>query len=147
MRFSTLLCFFGCTAVLAGCVASSPTSSPSPPSPAPATSMSAGLFYAEFPVATQSKYLTGAEASAAVAESLCIRLDMRSFDAPVGTTVYEDLQYGAEGVDAIVANDGGNAYRIDDFEWRNLLYANATQLRIDFHTYLCDFTKLAITLD
>jgi len=139
MRFSTLLCVFGYTAVLTGCVASSPTSSPSSPSPSPATSMSAGLFYAEFPVATQSRYLTGAEASAAVADGLCIGLDIRSFDAPVGTTVYEDLRYGAEGVDAIVANDGGNAYRINGFEWRHIAYG--TQLHINFHTFLCDFTE------
>ena len=137
MRFSTLLCFVGYTAVLSGCVASSPSSSS--PTPTPYTSMTPGLFYAEFPAATQSRYLTGAEVSAAVAGGLCTRLNIRSFDAPVGTSVDEDLQYGADGVDAIVANDGGNAYRINDFEWRHIPFG--TQLHINFHTFLCDFTE------
>ena len=46
-----------------------------------------------------------------------------------------DLKNGAEGVDAIVENDGGNAYRISDYGW---IQANTgTQLVIDFDTLLC----------
>ncbi len=113
-------------------------SSPSSPS-SPTMSMSAAQFYTEFPAATQSHYLTGADADAAIIDGFCVRLDLRSYAAPMGGTVDEDLQNGAEGVDAIVANDGGNAYRISSFEWRPRL--DGTQLQIDFQTLLCKFMQ------
>jgi len=63
-------------------------------------------------------------------------LDSHRYDAPIGVTVNEDLRYGASGVDAIVSNDGGNAYRISNFDWI-YLPTGATQLQIDFDTLLC----------
>ena len=115
---------------------------PTQPSPSsPTMSMSAGQFYAEFPAATQSHYLTGADADAASIGGVCIRLDGRTYAAPMGATVDEDLRNGAEGVDAIVANDGGNAYRISSYEWRPDIWSDGTQLHIYFYTLLCDFTQ------
>ena len=133
MKIPLLVCFSGCIGCLTGCVTSSPDMSP------PAMSMSAGQFYARFPVATQSYYLTGVDADTAVMNGDCVRLNWRSYDAPVGASVEEDLRNGAEGVDAIVANDGGNAYRISDFDWRPVRYG--TQLNIVFYTFLCNFAQ------
>ena len=102
-------------------------------------SMPADEFYARLPKMTKSLYLTGTEARVATIEGTCITLSQRNYAAPIGMTVGEDLRNGAEGVDAIVGNDGGNAYRVSHFEWANLGYA--TQLQIEFDTLLCKGPK------
>lgn len=68
-----------------------------------------------------------------------IVLARRSFRSPepIGLTVHDDLRNGAEGVDAIVANDGGNAYRIANYAWLPA-GGGATQLVLEFHTLLCE---------
>ena len=54
-------------------------------------------------------------------------------------TVNQDVASAAEGVDGIVANDGGNAYKISDFSWLEIGDGNgSTQLRIGFDTYQCE---------
>ena len=136
MRISHLICSFGYIGILAGCVTPEPSSPPAQPQ---AMFMLPGQFYSEFPAETQSQYLTGVATDAAIENGVCVRLDLRDYDAPMGASLYEDLLFGAEGVDAIVANDGGNAYRITDFEWRPRQYG--TQLHIVFSTLLCDFTQ------
>ncbi len=105
-----------------------------------AMSMPAEQFYAEFPAATQSRYLTGADATFAILEGACIELDEHRYLVPVGYTVGEELRNGAEGVDVIIANDGGNAYKISNYAWVHLA-SGATQLQIDFHTLHCNFTQ------
>ena len=104
-----------------------------------ATAMSAQQFYTEFPKATDTKYVTGAEAIAAVKDGRCREIADHVYSAPIGLTVYGDVNAGAEGVDSMVANDGGNAYRITDFSWLPVADGSgATQLRIEFLTLSCD---------
>ena len=104
--------------------------------PACVMSMPADQFYSKFPKATDTDYLTGTEVVESVLAGSCIILDSHTYDAPIGVSVDQDLKYGALGVDAIVSNDGGNAYRISNFNWV-YLPTGATQLQIDFDTLLC----------
>jgi hypothetical protein len=102
------------------------------------TAMGARDFYSKFPAATQSTYYSGAEAIVSINAQECIVLAAdRFYAAPVGVTVYGDLNNGAEGVDGIVQNDGGNAYRIDSYAWVPYGYDGSTQLQIVFDTMLC----------
>ncbi|MGB5324467.1 MAG: hypothetical protein WBN40_03450 [Pseudomonadales bacterium] len=57
-------------------------------------------------------------------------------------TVHDEVRAGGKGVDAIIANDGGNAYRISGYAWIPA-GAGATQLQIDFDSLFCDFTRKA----
>ena len=76
-----------------------------------------------------------AEADEAVLTRDCIVVASHQYTASQAMTAGGDLKNGAEGVDAIVENDGGNAYRISDYGW---IQANTgTQLVIDFDTLLC----------
>lgn len=103
------------------------------------TAMSAQQFYSEFPQATNTRYLTGAEARASVEDGTCITIADHVYNAPIGYTVQGDVNAGAEGVDGIVANDGGNAYQITNFSWHPVADGSgATQLRVEFETLSCD---------
>ena len=100
-------------------------------------SMDATRFYAEFPMATGTSYYSGAEAIVAVSNGDCLVLSTgRFYAAPIGMTLTEDLRNGADGVDLIVANDGGNAYRIDSYVWAPFP-DGSTQLQLTFDTMLC----------
>ena len=72
--------------------------------------------------------------------ALCINLDQHRYTVPIGLTVYDEVQNGGKGVDTIIANDGGNAYRISSYAWVPA-GEGATQLQVDFETLLCDFTQ------
>lgn len=103
------------------------------------TAMSAQQFYTEFPKATGARYLTGAEAIEAQEDGRCKAIDDHVYNAPIGMTVQGDVRAGAEGIDGIVANDGGNSYRITNFSWLPVGDGSgATQLRVVFDTMLCD---------
>jgi len=101
-----------------------------------AMQMPADQFYSEFPMATESTYLTGAMAGKALLSGNCVVLDSHSYKAPVAMTAGGDVKNGALGVDTIVRNDGGNAYRISNHAW-NLLSNGSSQLQVDFDTLLC----------
>ena len=101
-----------------------------------ASSMAASQFYAEFPAATKSLYLNGSDARVAIMEGSCIELGEHRYAAPIGLTVRDDLRNGAEGVDAIVNNEGGNAYQISSYVWVPM-GDGSTQLQIDFRTLHC----------
>lgn len=80
--------------------------------------------------------MTGANASFALIDGTPIKLNDHTYVPPIGLTVNEDLRNGAEGVDAIVANDGGNAYRVANHA-RIPAGGGATQLVAKFDTLLC----------
>ena len=104
-----------------------------------ATSMTVEQFYTAFPDHTSSRYLTGVEAKSAVDDGSCVLIDDHVYNAPIGMTVGQDVVNGAKGVDGIVANDGGNAYRISNFSWLEIGDGyGSTQLRIEFDAYQCD---------
>ena len=124
MRNSHLIGLVGCIGILTGC----------------AMSMPASQFYTEFPAATQSLYMTGANARLTIMDGSCINLDEHRYTVPIDLTVYDDVRNGGKGVDTIIANDGGNAYRISSYAWVPA-GEGATQLQVDFETLLCDFTQ------
>ena len=102
--------------------------------------MPASQFYTEFAAATQSLYLTGADADVAFMDGSCINMDEHRYTVPIGLTVYDEVRNGGKGVDTIVANDGGNAYRISSYAWVPA-GEGATQLQVDFDTWLCGVTQ------
>jgi hypothetical protein len=124
VRNSHLIGLVGCIGVSAGC----------------AMSMSASQFYTEFAAATQSLYLTGADAEVAFIDGSCINLDEHRYTVPIGLTVYDEVRNGGKGVDTIVADDGGNAYRISGYAWVPA-GEGATQLQVDFETWICGVTQ------
>jgi hypothetical protein len=66
----------------------------------------------------------------------------KSFAAPMGFSVKEDLRNGAVGIDEWVTIEGGNAYKMTNFRWITIAtdkYGSptSTQLMIDFDIYKC----------
>jgi hypothetical protein len=95
--------------------------------------------YNTLPRYTKTSFLTVAQAQ----NSNCSCLTKnRSYTAPIGMTVKDDLRNGARGIDEWVALDGGNAYVLKNFQWMTVGYniqygTTATQLYIEFDTYIC----------
>ena len=91
------------------------------------------------PTYTKTTFLIAAQAQ----NSNCICLTKnRSYTAPIGMTVKDDLRNGARGIDEWVTLDGGNAYVLKNFQWITVGYnpqngTSATQLYIEFDTYIC----------
>jgi|GEM_PF-4849345 len=76
---------------------------------------------------------------ASIEDGSCRAIADHTYNAPIGLTVYGDVNAGAEGVDGIVANEGGNAYRVTNFSWHPVADGSgATQLRIEFESLSCD---------
>ena len=100
--------------------------------------MNASQFYTEFPRATSTRYLTNAEAISAMQNGSCKAIDNHTYNAPIGLSVGGDVRNGAEGVDQIVENYGGNAYRIIYFGWTIVMEDGTTQLGLKFTSLLCD---------
>ena len=110
------------TALLAGCV----------------MSMSPVEFVNTFPKSTESRFYNLTNADDALSNGQCrLLVTGRSYAAPVGLTVQSDVNYGAQGVDEWVQVDGGNAYRMTNFKWINLL-DGSTQLVVYFDTMDCE---------
>ena len=106
------------------------------------TSMTASQFYTEIPRATSTRYLTNAEAISAMQNGSCRAIDNHTYNAPIGFSVGGDVRNGAEGVDQIVENYGGNAYRITEFGWTIVREDGTTQLGLKFASLLCDESPL-----
>ena len=103
------------------------------------TSMTPTELYDSLPTMTKSKFLKREE----IQDTKCICLTKnRSYIAPMGLTVKDDLRNGAKGIDEWVTLDMGNAYFITNYKWMTVGYDSkngltATQLLIEFDTYAC----------
>ena len=103
------------------------------------TSMSPKEVYNTLPKYTKTTFLTAAQ----VQNSNCSCLTKnRSYTAPIGLTVKDDLWNGAQGIDEWVVLDGGNAYVLRNYQWMTVGYnaqygTSATQLYVEFDTYIC----------
>ena len=106
------------------------------------TAMTASQFYTEFPRATSTRYLTNAEAISAMQNGSCRAIDNHTYNAPIGLSAGGDVRNGAEGVDQIVENYGGNAYRITEFGWTIVKEDGMTQLGLKFTSLLCEESPL-----
>lgn len=91
------------------------------------------------PTLTKSKYLTLEQTQ----NPNCKNLSKgKSYAAPMGLTVKDDLLNAATGIDEWVNIDGGNSYKVTNFRWITIStdkYGSptSTQLVIDFDTYIC----------
>lgn len=103
------------------------------------TSMTPLELYNTLPTLTKTKFLKEDE----INDSLCtcIKRD-RTYNAPMGLSLKEDVKNGAQGIDEWVAIDKGNAYVLKNYKWiivdYNVYYSTTvTQLFLEFDTYLC----------
>lgn len=103
------------------------------------TSMTPTELYTTLPTMTKSKFLKEDE----IQNLGCTCLTKnRSYTAPMGLTVKDDLRNGAKGIDEWVSLDKGNAYVVKNYKWMTVDYdskngSTATQLYIEFDTYSC----------
>lgn len=104
------------------------------------TSMSPSEVHSTLPFYTKSTFLT--EEQVQKMNCRCLTRN-RSYTAPVGFTVKNDLKNGAYGIDEWVLLDGGNSYVLKNFHWMTIGYdmqnsISATQLFVEFDTYICE---------
>jgi hypothetical protein len=91
------------------------------------------------PGLTKSKFNSQSQAEEAIKTNKCKYLVKgRSYVAPVGLTVKNDLKYGAKGIDEWVELDGGNAYVLVNYKWVTVDDGGSTQLHIEFDTMSCE---------
>ena len=107
-----------------------------------ATSMTPSQVMERLPTATKSEFYEYADAQQAISNGTCeLLVPNRSYVAPMGLTVVDDLKNGAIGIDEWVQVDHGNAFRLDNFEWVAVGDSGATQLTFNFDTMLCGQTQ------
>jgi len=95
-------------------------------------------FFPAFAQMTQTKYLTGAEATVRVANGSCAVVNNHSIAARIGFTHNDDMVNGARQVDGVLLNDGANSYRINSYQWVRANSSGATQLMLNVTALLCD---------
>ena len=103
------------------------------------TSMTPTEVYNTLPTLTKSTFLSATQAENSNCKCL---VKNRSYTAPIGMTVKDDLRNGAKGIDEWVTLDGGNAYVLTNYRWITVginpqYRTSVTQLYIEFDTYLC----------
>ena len=104
-----------------------------------ATTMTPMQVNQTLPMLTKAKYLSVEQTQSPNCKCLTRG---RSYTAPVGFTVKNDLRNGAAGIDEWVSIDGGNAYKLTNYRWITIStdkYGSpaSTQLVIDFDIYIC----------
>ena len=101
-----------------------------------AMSMSPKELMEKFPHATKVEFYTFSDAHNAEMRGTCrVLVKNRSYTAPLGLTVDDDLENGARGVDEWIYSDGGDAFILKDFEW--IYVPEGTQLIVYFDTMIC----------
>ena len=104
-----------------------------------ATSMTPMEVYNTLPTLTQSRFISQAQAEEDIKSNKCKYLVKgRTYTAPIGFTVKDDLRNGAKGIDEWVKLDGGNAFVLTNYKWVTVSVGKdaATQLYIEFDTLL-----------
>ena len=105
-----------------------------------AMSMTPKEFMEKFPRATKAGFYTLTDAHDPEMRGTCrVLVKNRSYTAPLGVTVDDDLENGARGVDEWIYSDGGNAFILKDFEW--IYVPEGTQLIVYFDTMICGGTR------
>ncbi len=99
-----------------------------------ARSMSPMEINEKLPRMTISKFITSHNQS----ENCVVLQSSRKYNAPIGLTVNQDLKNGAKGIDEWVRLDGGNAYRLVNYQWIQVDDHGSTQLLIEFDTLKCE---------
>jgi hypothetical protein len=102
-------------------------------------SMSPSEVNTQLPPLTKSKYITHPQAEELIKTGKCKYLVRnRTYVAPMGISIKEDLKNGAIGIDEWVKIDGGNAYELKSSNWHPVGNNGATQLHLEFDTMLCE---------
>lgn len=103
------------------------------------TSMTPVAFNNSLTSSTKSKFYSTMEAQKAVEDGSCKYLVKgRSYMAPIGFTVNDDVRNAAKGIDEWVKIDGGNAYSLNNFKWYTVDGNGTTQLYVEFDTIQCE---------
>lgn len=90
------------------------------------------------PTLTKAKYMSAMEAQEAIKANRCTYITQgRTYVAPIGLTVKNDLKNGARGIDEWVELDCGNAYVLRNYKWVTIDTDGSSQLHVEFDTMLC----------
>ena len=90
------------------------------------------------PTYTKSIFLTPRQATEKQKNNMCkLLVKGRTYAAPIGFTLKNDLRNAAKGIDEWVEMDGGNAYVLINYKWVTVGDDGSTQLYVDFDTMLC----------
>jgi len=90
------------------------------------------------PTLTKSRFFNQTKATEAQNNNKCkLLVKGRSYVAPIGFSVKDDLKNGAKGIDEWVEMDRGNAFVLINYKWMTVDQNGSTQLHIDFDTMLC----------
>ena len=104
-----------------------------------ASSMTPSEVTTSLPILTNAFFYNQTQASEAINNNKCkLLVKGRSYAAPIGFTVKNDLKNAAKGIDEWVKMDGGNAYVLVSYKWVTVNDDGSTQLHIDFDTMQCD---------
>ncbi|WP_341225430.1 hypothetical protein [uncultured Arcticibacterium sp.] len=104
-----------------------------------ATSMTPREVYSTLPELTKTKFIPSTVKPNGSESLNCEILNSkRIYNAPVGLSVKNDLQNGAKGIDEWVLLDGGNSYRLVNYQWITVDALGTTQLKIEFDTMKCE---------
>jgi hypothetical protein len=107
--------------------------------PSCATSMTPSQISDTLPTLTKSKFFSQAQADEAIKSDKCkFLVKGRSYVAPMGLTVKDDLKNAAKGIDEWVKLDHGNAYVLTNYKWVTVDHNGSTQLHIEFDTLYCE---------
>lgn len=104
-----------------------------------ATSMTPIEVNNTLPTLTESRFISQVQAEKDIQSKRCKYLVKgRTYVAPIGFTVKDDLRNGAKGIDEWVQIDGGNAYVLTNYKWVTVNDGKdgATQLYLEFNTLI-----------
>ncbi|MGV7930644.1 MAG: hypothetical protein AB2L13_17360 [Spirochaetota bacterium] len=104
-----------------------------------ATSMTPMEVNNTLPALTKSRFISQVQAEKDIQSNRCKYLVKgRTYAAPIGFTVKDDLRNGAKGIDEWVKIDGGNAYVLTNYKWVTINGGmdGAAQLYVEFDTLL-----------
>ena len=91
------------------------------------------------PTLTSTSLYNQSQGNEALKNNKCrLLVEERSYVAPIGLTVKDDLKNGAKGIDEWVQMDGGNAYILKNYKWVTVDHNGSTQLHVEFDTMQCE---------
>lgn len=103
-----------------------------------ATALTPIEFNTTLPTFTQSKFISPRESEELMRLGKCKCITRnRTYIAPMGLTIKDDMKNGAKGIDDWVKLDGGNAYILRNYQWIVVGDQGASQLHLEFDTMLC----------
>lgn len=83
------------------------------------TALTPSEFLARFPQKTEAAYYNRLEGEEAVKSGACeVLVEDRTYNAPIRASLNKEMTKGAQGIDEWVYADGGNAYILNNYEWK-----------------------------